>query len=158
MGRSAAINFMKSAQVQNIADNRRYNLVHLDPPQNRGDGAKYLGTLVAGQYKLNIWGYAGRYKDVETGAITKYVDDNKVIVLAPGRKDLTWGAIPQVGSPDPRVLPFMPGRVSSSGAGIDLHYSGWIEKDNTALTVQVAARPLVIPVAIDTFGCLTTVP
>lgn len=157
-GRVAAINFMKSAQVQEIADNRRFDLVYLTPPENRGSGGKYLGTLVAGQYRLNMWGYQGRYKDVETGTITKYVDDNSVILRGPGRIDLTWGGIPTVSSPDPRVLPYLPGRVASSGAGIDLHYSGWIERDNTGLTVQVAARPLVIPTAIDTFGCLDTVP
>lgn len=158
MGRTALMHFLKSAQVQNIADNRRFNLVNVSAPSMRGTGGKYHGTLSAGQYNVNIWSYTGRYKDVETGTITPYVEPDKVIFLAPGRLDLTWGNIPTVGSLDNRVLPFLPGRVSSSANGIDLHQTAWIEKDNTALTVQVAARPLTIPTAIDTFGCLDTVP
>ena len=157
-GRTAMMNFMKSTQVQTIADNRRFNLIQLDAPTMRGQGGKYRGTLVAGQYRLNLWTYGGRYKHPQSGVITKYVADDSVIILAPGRLDLTYGAIPTIGPLDPRVLPFLPGRVSSSANGIDLHQTAWIEKDNTALTVQVSARPLTIPTAIDTFGCLDTVP
>ena len=155
MGRTAYLEFMATTQVLNYADNRRISIVQLDRPEMRGEGAVYHGTLAAGQYRLNLWSYMGRYKDVETGTITEYVDPGKVIVIGKGRLDLTWGGIPTVGSQDPRVLPFLPGRVSSSANGMDLHQTAWIEKDNTALTVQVSARPLTIPTAIDTFGCLT---
>lgn len=154
-GRTAYLEFLECAQVQTIADNRRMNLVFLEAPVMRGQGGVYLGTLSAGQYRLNMWSYMGRYKDPNGGAITKYVDDGKVIVLAPGRKDLTWGNVPSVGGNSPQALPFLPGRVASSGNGIDLHYRSWVEKDGTGVTVQVAARPLCIPTAIDTFGCLT---
>ena len=147
--------FMATTQVQTIADNRRYNLVFIDAPTMRGQGAVYHGTLAGGQYRLNIWTYMGRYKDPNGGAITKYVDDGKVIVLGSGRLDLTWGNIPSIGPSDPRALPFLPGRVASSANGIDLHYRSWLEKDGTGVTVQVAARPLCIPTAIDTYGCLT---
>jgi hypothetical protein len=157
-GRTAYLNFLKNTQVQTIADNRRFELVFLEAPTMRGQGGIYLGTLSAGMYRLNMWGYEGVYKHPQTGAITKYVADDKVIIKAPGRLDLTWGNIPTVGAMDSRVLPFLPGRVSSSSNGIDLHQTAWIEKDNTALTIQVAARPLTIPTAIDTFGCLDTVP
>ena len=155
MGRTAYLEFMALTQVKEYADNRRISIVQLDRPQHRGEGAIYHGTLSAGQYNLNLWTYAGRYKDVETGTITEYVTPGKVIAIGNGRLDLTWGGIPTVGALDARVLPFLPRRVSSSAGGMDLHQTAWIEKDNTALTVQVAARPLTIPTAIDTFGCLT---
>lgn len=156
MGRTAYLEFMATTQVKEYADNRRINIVNLDRPNLPGEGAVYHGTLAAGQYRLNIWTYLGRYKDVETGAITEYVDPGKVIVLNPSsRRDLTWGNIPTIGARDPRAMPFMPSRVSSSGNRMDLHYNAWVERDNTGVTVQVAARPLTIPTAIDTFGCLT---
>lgn len=155
-GRTAYLEFMACTQVLNYADNRRINIVNLDRPELPGEGAVYHGTLAAGQYRFNMWTYLGRYKDVETATITEYVDPGKVIMLNPNsRRDLTWGGIPTIGGRDPRALPFMPGRVSSTAGGIDLHYNAWVEKDNTALTVQVGARPLTIPTAIDTFGCLT---
>jgi len=157
-GRVAIQNFLASTQVQTIADNRRFSLVYIEGVADRGGGAKYHGTIVAGQYRLNLWSYTGRYKDVETGTITKYVDDNNVILRAPGRLDLTWGNIPQVGPMDQRLLPYLPSRVASSGNGIDLHYNAWRELDGTGVTVQVAARPLTVPTEIDSFGCLDTIP
>jgi len=157
-GSTAYMEFMACTQVLNYADNRRINIINLDRPELPGEGAVYHGTLATGQYRFNLWSYLGRYKDVETAAITEYVDPNLVIMLNPNsRRDLTWGGIPTIGGRDPRALPFMPGRVSSTAGGIDLHYNAWVEKDNTALTVQVGARPLTIPTAIDTFGCLNTV-
>lgn len=156
MGRTAHLEFMQTAQVQGIADNRRFNLVYIDPPSTRGAGGIYHGTLSTGQYRLNIWTYDGRFKHPQTGVITHYVDPGKCIILNPNsRRDLTWGNIPTIGGRDPRALPFLPSRVSSSANGIDLHPYAWVERDGTGLTVQVSARPLVIPTAIDTHGCLT---
>ena len=156
-GRTAHLEFMRTTEVQGIADNRRYSLVRLDAPSMPGAGGIYHGTLSTGAYNLNIWTYDAKYKDVETGTLTDYVDPGKVIVLNPSsRRDLTWGNIPTIGGRDPRAMPFMPGRVSSSANRIDLHYNAWVENDNTGVTVQVAARPLTIPTAIDAFGCLTT--
>ena len=158
MGRTAYLNFMATTQVLNYADNRRINIVQLDRPTLPGSGAVYHGTLSAGQYRFNLWTYMGRYKAVDSGTITEYITPTNVVMLNPSsRRDLTWGNIPTIGGRDPRALPFMPSRVASSAGGIDLHYNAWVEKDNTALTVQVGARPLTIPTAIDTFGCLNTV-
>jgi len=157
-GRVAYMHFVKSAQVQGIADNRRYNLVYLNAPEPRGAGAKYVGTLTAGSLVINMWTYDGQYKDPVSGNIVKYVTEDKVIVLGPGRKDLTWGNIPRIGGMDPRVLPYLPQRVSSSSGGMDLIQTAWLEKDGSGITVQVGARPLCIPTAIDTFGCIDTVP
>jgi len=156
LGRDALAGFRDSTQVQTLADNRRYNLLMLDPPTMRGTGGKYHGTVAAGQYRMNIWSYTGRYKHPQTGVITPYVDPDSAILIAPGRLDLTWGGIPKIGAVDSRALPFMPNRVASTAGGIDLHQTAWVEKDNSGLTVQVASRPLTIPTAIDTFGCLNT--
>ena len=68
MGRTAYQEFLATTQVQTIADNRRFNLVFIDAPTMRGQGAVYHGTLAGGQYRLNIWTYMGRYKDPNGGA------------------------------------------------------------------------------------------
>jgi hypothetical protein len=155
-GRQALEYFLDDTKVQARLDLRRYELGNIQKPETRGFGGVYHGTITVGQYVLEIWSYDQQYKDVETGTITQYVDDDLVIIMGDGRLDLTWGAVPYIGAQDSRVLPFLPGRVSSSANGIDLFQTAWLEKDNTALTVQVAARPLTIPTAIDTFGCLDT--
>lgn len=155
-GQLAMEYMLSNAKVQARLDNRRMELGFFNAPVSRGFGGIFHGTLTVGQYVLELWTYDQQFKHVQTGTLTQYVEDLKVIVMGEGRLDLTWGGVPFIGAQDSRVLPFMPGRVSSSAAGIDLHQTAWLEKDNTALTVQVAARPLTIPTAIDTFGCLTT--
>jgi hypothetical protein len=155
-GQLAMEYMLSNVKVQTRLDNRRMELGFFNTPTNRGFGGIFHGTLTVGQYVIELWTYDQQYKDVETGALTQYVSDLNVIVMGDGRLDLTWGGVPYIGAQDSRVLPYLPGRVSSSSAGIDLHQTAWLEKDNTSLTVQVAARPLTIPTAIDTFGCLTT--
>jgi hypothetical protein len=155
-GQSAMEFMLSNTKVQTRLDNRRMELGYFNAPELRGFGGIFHGLLTVGQYNLELWTYDQQYKDVETAALTQYVDPLKVIVMGDGRLDLTWGGVPYIGAQDSRVLPYLPGRISSSSAGIDLHQTAWLEKDNTSLTVQVAARPLTIPTAIDTFGCLTT--
>jgi hypothetical protein len=157
MGRTAFLNFQKSTQVQTIADNRRFDLVRVDAPETRGQGAKFHGVLSAGQYRMNIWSYTGRYRNPNGGATVPYVDPNKVIMMAPGRLDLTFGAIPLLRGPEQRALPFLPPRISDGGAGIDLTTNAWFTPDGRHLNVSAGTRPLCIPTAIDTFGCLNTV-
>lgn len=38
----------------------------------------------------------------------------------------------------------------------DLHPNAWLEPNGEAITLEVSARPMCIPTAIDTFGCLDT--
>lgn len=156
MGRQAFLNFQKSTQVQTLADNRRFDLVRVDAPETRGMGAKFHGVLSAGQYRLNIWSYTGRYRNPNGGATVPYVDPNKVIMLSDGRLDLTFGAIPLLRGPEARALPFLPPRISDGDAGIDLTTNAWFTADGRHLAVSAGTRPLCIPTAIDTFGTLKT--
>lgn len=158
MGRTAFLNFQKSTQVQTIADNRRFNLVSIEAPTTRGLGGKFHGVLSAGQYKLNIWSYGGRYRDPNTGNTLPYIADDKVIMIAPGRLDLTYGAIPSMRGPEERALPFLPPRISDEGVGVDLTPNAWFTPNGRQLMVSVGSRPLCIPTAIDTYGCLDTIP
>ena len=158
MGRNAFLNFQKSQQVQTIADNRRFNLVQIDAPETRGAGGKFHGVLSAGQYRLNIWSYTGRYLDPATGNTEPYVNPDNVIVKAPGRLDLTYGAIPLLRGPDQRALPFVPPRISDEGTGIDLTTNAWFTPDGRHLAVSAGTRPLCVPTAIDTFGTIDTIP
>lgn len=158
MGRTALLNFQKALQVQTLADNRRFELVNVGAPEERGSGGKFHGIVSTGQYRLNIWSYLGRYVDPQTGNTLPYIDDDKVVMMAPGRLDLSFGAIPLLRGPDQRALPFLPPRVSDSGVGMDLTTNAWFTPDGRHLMVSAGTRPLCIPTAIDTFGCLDTIP
>lgn len=124
-------------------------------PQTRGQGATFQGWVNINNYKFEMWTYDGWYKDPNGGTLTKYVADNKVIMLSDGRYDLTYGAIPLIVPPDQRALPFLPARMTDSGQGLDLTTNSWVTPDGEHLRVSVGTRPLTIPTAIDTYGVLT---
>lgn len=156
-GRTAWLNFQKSAQIQNIADNRRFNLVQVERPQTRGAGGKFHGVLSAGQYNINLWSYNDYYDLPTDGTITPYIDPNKVILTGPGRRDISFGAIPLLRGPEERALPFLPPRIMDGGLSMDLTTNAWFTPNGKSLIVSAGTRPLAIPTAIDNHGCINTV-
>lgn len=161
MGVDAFEQFIVDADVQKRFDARRIDLGTIAPMQMRGNGGSYRGTVEIGNYSYDIWTYGGRYKHPQTGVSTPYMDPGKVIMRASsGRMDATFGAIPNIGSimggQASQMLPELPSRVSNAAGGMDLYTNAWLSQDGEQLFGGVGARPLMIPTAIDTFGCLDT--
>jgi len=155
-GKTALKRFLANSSVQAQLDNRRMELGAIQRPEVRGAGGKYHGFISIGQYSFEIWSYSGWYKHPQTGAATPYVTADKVIMLAPGRLDLTFGAVPSILGPDPRLAAISLGRVRNGAGGMDMFTNLWCSPDGRNLHGSVAARPLCIPTAIDTFGCIDT--
>jgi hypothetical protein len=153
-GAGAFTRFLANAKVQTALESRRGVIAEL-APEMRGQGATFQGWVWVGHYRLELWTYDGFYMHPQTGAFTTFVGDNKVIVNGDGRLDLTYGAIPMIVPPDQRALPFLPPRISSEGRGLDLTTNAWITPDGKRVMVSAGTRPLTIPTAIDTFGCIT---
>jgi len=137
-------------------ETRRLDLGTISPFRPRAGGGQYRGVMDLGNYKFDVWTYNGRYDHPQTGANTQFVDPGKVICFTPGaRLNATFGSIPRFAPIDPRVRPFIPAR-RIRGDRMDLNVNGWISDDGEQLIVGVGTRPLLIPTAIDTYGCLTT--
>ena len=157
MGAGSYELFIADATVVAKMDVRRIlgsGIVALD---KLGNGGIYRGTIEIENYHYDIFTYDGRYKHPQTGASTKFIGDDKVIVRASGgRMDATFGGIPRIGAPDPRVPSALFSRVTVPGQMLDLQMNGWITQDGSSMMVEAGTRPLMIPTAIDTFGCLDT--
>ena len=150
-------NFIQDTNIQALLDNRRMVLGGI-APERRGEGATFMGFVFIGDCRLDMWTYDGRYKHPQSGVSTAFMTPTKVIVRASsGRMDATFGAVPRIVPPDARVAPFLPTRVSSRAGGMDLFPNAWIDQTGENLYAGVSSRPLMIPTAIDTFGCLNTV-
>ena len=155
MGRSAIAAFMRDSNVQSLLDNRRISIGAVNRPQNVGGGI-FHGDITIGSFVVEIWSYDGQYKDPVSDTITRFVEDDKVIMLSDNsRLDLAYGAIPHIAPQDSRVLPFLPSRVGLNGG--DLTTNAWFSPDGDTLNMSVGTRPLFIPTAVDTIGCLDTV-
>lgn len=160
MGSTAWENLLATTGFLNRFDATRANLGTITAMEARGGGGIYRGTIELGNYKLDVFTYNGRYKDPQTGASTPFMDPGKVIVrTSTARFDATFGAIPNIGAlmgATGRLIPELPGRMSSAANGMDLFTNVWMSPDGEQLFGGVGARPLMIPTAIDTYGCLTT--
>ncbi|WP_265658576.1 major capsid protein [Francisella philomiragia] len=154
MGERAYELFMADEDVKSKLDLRRADTGRIVPMQMMGNGGIYRGTVEIGNYKYDIYTYAGRYKHPQTGASTKYLADDKVIVRSSqGRLDATFGGIPTIDR-DSRVPSELFTRLRDSEGVMDLQTKGWVTQDGETMWVQAGTRPLLIPTAIDTFGCL----
>ncbi|MCK5606558.1 major capsid protein [Candidatus Pacearchaeota archaeon] len=155
-GADAWTEFQKDTTIQALLDNRRMVLGGI-APEARGDGAKFVGFIEVGDCRLEMWIYSGRYNHPQTGVSTRFLSPEKVVVRDSGaRMDATFGAIPRIVPPDARVVPFLPPRISNQRGGMDMFVNGWVDQTGENLSVGVGSRPLMIPTAIDTFGCLDT--
>lgn len=153
--------FIRSSDVQARLDNRNMNLGSIVGAQPRGSGATFQGRIQIGDYVYNIWTYSNRYVEPDTGNSVPYLDPGKVVMLTgDARLDALFGAIPNIGQllnvTGPQMFPEIPSRISSSEQSIDLFTNVWVTPDGVQLSAGVGCRPLLVPTAIDTFGCLNT--
>ena len=161
MGESSFEAFIQNADVQKRFDQRRIDLGTIAPMEMRGGGGAYRGVVDLGNYRFDVWTYGGRYAHPVGGVSTPFVPNDKVIMRAAGgRMDATFGAIPNIGRElgvsGASLIPELPGRFANAEGGMDLHTNAWLTADGEQFFVGVGARPLLIPTAIDTFGCLDT--
>lgn len=154
-GKRAWRDFFADAGVQKLFDVRRYDIGTLAP--KRQGGASFKGTVTIDNYDYELWVYDGTYVDPQTGNVLNYVSQDSVIMLSENsRLDLTFGAIPMFARPANPALQFLPPRISDGGVMMDLTTNAWVTPDGKHLKMSVGTRPLAIPTAIDTYGCLTT--
>jgi len=161
MGETAWENLLQTTGFADVRfDSRRADVGTITPARSVGEGGIYHGTIEVGNYKLDLFTYDGRYKDPQSGTSTQFMDPGKIIVRASGgRMDATFGAIPNIGAllgASGRLIPELPNRMSSAANGMDLFTNVWMSTDGEQLFGGVGARPLMIPTAIDTYGCLDT--
>lgn len=162
MGISAYKNFLNSDVITNgrFFDNRRADQGTIQRMRTISTGGKLRGTLDIGQYQYNLWTYDGRYEAPDTGINTPFMNPDFVTMWVDGA-DLraTFGSIPQILGPDPRVAGILggAGRLSSPRRRMDLTRNVWTEPDGRTVHFSAGTRPLLIPTAIDRIGSLNTV-
>lgn len=157
LGQGAFANLMKNTTVQQFLDNRRYEIGRIAPAPRNADAAILQGILQIGDSQLELWTYDGWYEPLDGGAKTRYIGDDKVVLISDqSRFDLTMGSIPLVVSPDPRVANLIPRQIVNPAAGYGFTTNIWVTPDNRTIMAESGGRPLFIPTGIDTYGCLTT--
>lgn len=160
-GVDAFNNFIQTDEILNLFNNRRIERGVIGEPELRGNGGTWHGTISIGNYNFDVWTYDNEYRDPQTGNKVPFMNPEKVIVKAStARLDATFGNIPNIGVElginSTRIIPELPNRFSSGVNGVDLFTNVWLSPNGEQIFGGVGSRPLMIPTAIDQFGCLTT--
>lgn len=152
-GSKAWASFIKDTAVKELLDNRRIEVGEIVPRMNE-DAGTYQGYIIIENYRYDMWTYDGEYEDIN-GDATPYVDDGSVIVVASkGRREKSFGMIPKVVRDDPRLDGFVSGGVNTGDIAVTT--GATIDMDGENVFGKIGTRPILIPVAIDTHGCLNT--
>lgn len=155
-GQASLREFLKNDDVKAALDNRRISIGEI-APRMVDSGATFYGFIWIGGYEFQMWSYKDTFKHPETGAATKYVDDGSVIMLSTNtRLDMVSAKVPLPLGPDPRVADLLPGRLSSREGSFDVTPNVYPTPNGKQIMGELESRPLLIPVQIDGYGCLTT--
>lgn len=156
MGSTAFRNAKRNQEFKDCLDNRRMSVGEINP-MFLDSGVTRQGTLWVGDYEFTLLTYPETYNHPETGATTKYLEDDKVVMISTKtRMDMTFAKVPLPLGPDPRVAHLMPGRVSSMADNIDMTPNLWCTPNGKQIMGELESRPLLMPVQIDGYGCLDT--
>lgn len=156
-GRTAFQDFLADDQVNEILNSRRMDRAEVTRPRNVSEDASWHGTFTLDHNEVNLWTYSASYDHPQTGADTRYVVDDHVIMLPEAPElDLKFAAVPRM--PKRGVGRLVPNNILLPEKGVAFDAKTWLNEDETALTIQLAIRALAIPTAIDTFGRLDTRP
>jgi len=155
-GKTAWRHFLNNTAVKSLLDKQVFNRGMLQNPAPT-NGAVKQGEIAIDGYLFELYTYQGFYKSA-AGVVTPYIADDKV-VFSSAASDVVaaFGAVPQFPADDgSAALRYLPGAIS--GQGFSFTPTAWISEDRQYMTLQLAARPLIVPRGIDTFGCLDVVP
>jgi hypothetical protein len=154
-GKTAWEGFIQDGWVQENIKQDNLNLGALDP-QILDKGAKRMGFIHSGSNRYDLYVYSGRYNPFKSTQVVKYLDDKKVIFL-PLTSDLDFrryfGAVPTIIA-NPISEQLFGGMVQVEGE-YDFRPRIYPDERLETWTGEIKSRPLLLPVSIDRFGCLT---
>ena len=156
-GRLALADMLADADVLARLDNRALMLGEINTPQVAETGGVYHGRLSVGTHNVEVWSYENDYIDPQTGNLTPYIAETKVIALARGVDMLSaFGDVPVFAPPSAPALIYMPNRLSRPG--MDMFPDAWLSLDRQTLHLQVTSRPVAALRSPDRVAVLTTRP
>lgn len=156
MGDEAFFQFIAHSEVEKLFDKEGLAVAALNPTLYES-GATLQGFVTIGSYRYNVWTYDGTFRNPATGLVENYLNPDSVIFL-PNKSKLDFrkcfGAIPSIDIPFP-LQQFAPANITIDRSMM-MKPRFYIDQKSETFFAEMKARPLLIPVSIDAYGCLDT--
>lgn len=151
MGKKAYQNFMAAAQVKEQAEWRKINRIELNMPQfDKVTGMAFQGQVAAGDFIVNIWTYNEHYVHPETGARTRYLDENTVVMVSDDFEGITQFA------GIPAILGSVESGMYIGQMEAEFYTRDVIDQIRMTWDFILSSAPLVIPVSVDRMYSIKT--
>lgn len=158
-GASALAYAMSNEKFAKNFDSRNISGNVLADMQITARGGIYQGTLRVGNAICELYTYGVSYQPSAAEQATPFLNTNSVVMLSSeSQLDALFGAVPNIAdilgvSLREQLLPELDERFSEKQT--DLFTNVYLSQDGRQLMGGVASRPILVPTAIDSFGCLT---
>lgn len=158
MGSNAWALFQNAASVKASADVRNYNILTIGqdttPPEFLNSGAVLVGSVMLAGNRVRLWVYDRTYTSA-AGVSTKYLDTNKVVLIAQDGGFKTGICLPVVSESDPRFAQYLPRDVLKEGrGGYALSPRAFPSENRDGFKVIVEARLIQVPSNASAFGSM----
>jgi hypothetical protein len=119
-------------------------------------GTMYMGQLIVGGQRLDIWTYDEGVKPYPSATSKTAHIVKKCIVMNDSRRDATFGGIPSfINAAGAQRALNLPARITNRAQKLDVSVNSLIIR-NESLFVGVGTRPLLIPRTKDGFAVIST--
>lgn len=150
VGSEAATQLIQDSTVQSYLDLQYANLAELRMELERANGATRLGLLRGPGMTLELWSYHEWYKDPSNGTVTEMMPSKKVMLgNTQARVENHYRVIE-----DFRIAEEMPD-FGVNTMRLRRFAKSWQTENPSARHILLQSGPIVVPVEIDAFACLT---
>jgi hypothetical protein len=158
-GKTAWKNYVGNTKIQDKFDIRRIDPLTIKMREQSTD-VKLMGEFQIENQIFVAWIYDGYYEDpANSYAVTPFVPADKVIMIPdPGSANTdfrkVYCTVPSISKAMGRDLGIVPTNLALDNRSYTART--WLDENGDQLNTELKTRPLLIPVSIDSFGCIDT--
>jgi hypothetical protein len=159
-GKTAWRNYTRNTKVADKFDIRNIDNGTI-AMRDQSPDVKLMGEFVIENQRFVAWMYDGYYENpANANAVTSFVQADKVIMIPdPGAPNTdfrkVYCTVPSISKMMGQDLGIVPTNLNLDNRAYTART--WIDDNGDQLITELKTRPLLIPVSVDSFGCLDTV-
>lgn len=159
-GANAWSNYIQNAKVKDKVNLRHANVGIIDPRYLHED-ADFVGEFLIGTNRFRCYVYQGFFTDAD-GKDKDFIDSDNVILMpdsASPNSDFRkiYGMVANITGVDPRIAGIVQALPNSMNLGDRAYtFRMWVNDKANSIEAELVTRPILVPVSINSFGCIKT--
>ena len=159
-GKNAWNNYMRNEKVKEKVNLRHANVGIVDPKFLHED-ADFVGELAIGTNRFKCYVYQGFFTKAD-GTDTDFIDSDNVILMPDSESPNSdfrkiYGMVANITGVDPRIAGIMQALPDYMNLGDRAYtFRAWVNDSANSIDAELITRPILVPVSVNSFGCIKT--